>query len=194
MNFFKDLDHAIRIVVNVTPHSITYKNGSINLSKIEKIAKILSNMESCGKKIIIVSSGAIGIGINKLNLNENLKSIKIQHTAAAVGQCELISMYSKFFEEYNYTIGQVLLTGDVLKNTHARINICNTFDILIKNKIIPIVSENYPFTIDEINNIVNLTTIVSKLFRADISVNFLDIEYFYSKYKLQGSSKQYDII
>ena len=177
---------AKRIVVKVGTSTLTYDNGRINLTRIEKLTRILSDVMNSGKEVILVTSGAIGVGVSKLKLKEKPKTVREKQAVAAVGQCELMHIYSKFFGEYSHTVGQVLLTRDVVEDDHIRKNVCNTFETLIENSIIPIVNENDTVSIDEIENIVkfgdndNLSTIVSKLVKADLLIILSDIDGFYN--------------
>ena len=142
MGFRSRLKHAKRIVVKVGTSTLTYDNGNINLNRIEKLTRILSDVVNSGKEVTLVSSGAIGVGVSKLNLKEKPKDIREKQALSAVGQCELMHIYSKFFGEYSHTVGQVLLTRDVIENERIKNNVCNTFEILLDKKIIPIVNEN----------------------------------------------------
>ena len=179
------LKEANRIVVKVGTSTLTYDNGRINLTRIEKLTRVLSDIMNSGKEVILVTSGAIGVGVSKLKLKEKPKTIREKQAVAAVGQCELMHIYSKFFGEYSHTVGQVLLTRDVVEDDHIRNNVCNTFETLIENGIIPIVNENDTVSIDEIENIVrfgdndNLSAIVSKLINADLLIILSDIDGFY---------------
>ena len=185
MNYREKIKECKRIVVKVGTSTLTYDNGNINLTRIEKLTRILSDLMNCGKEVILVTSGAVGVGINKLKLKEKPKSIKEKQAVAAVGQCELMHIYSKFFGEYSHIVGQVLLTRDVVEDDHIRENVVNTFETLIENKIIPIVNENDTVAIDEIQNIVrfgdndNLSAIVSNLVSADLLIILSDIDGFY---------------
>ncbi len=185
MNYRQRVKECKRIVVKVGTSTLTYDNGNINLTRIEKLTRILSDLMNCGKEVILVTSGAVGVGINKLKLKEKPKSIKEKQAVAAVGQCELMHIYSKFFGEYSHIVGQVLLTRDVVEDDHIRENVVNTFETLIENKIIPIVNENDTVAIDEIQNIVrfgdndNLSAIVSNLVSADLLIILSDIDGFY---------------
>ena len=187
MNNRKNIKDYKRIVVKVGTSTLTYDNGKINLYRIEKLARILSDMMNSGKEVVLVTSGAIGVGISKLNLKEKPKSIREKQAVAAVGQCELMHIYSKFFGEYSHVVGQVLLTRDVVEDDHVRNNVCNTFETLLENGIIPIVNENDTVAIDEIENIVrfgdndNLSAIVANLVRADLLIILSDIDGFYDK-------------
>lgn len=185
MSFREKIKEAKRIVVKVGTSTLTYANGNINLDRIEKLTRILSDIVNAGKEVTLVSSGAIGVGVNKLKLKEKPASIREKQAVAAVGQCELMHIYSKLFGEYSHIVGQVLLTRDVIEDDHIRNNVCNTFETLLENKIIPIVNENDTVAIDEIENIVrfgdndNLSAIVASLINADLLIILSDIDGFY---------------
>lgn len=185
MNFRNEIRNANRIVVKVGTSTLTYENGRINLTRIERLTRILSDVMNSGREVVLVTSGAIGVGVSKLKLKEKPKTIREKQAVASVGQCELMHIYSKFFGEYSHTVGQVLLTRDVVEDNHIRKNVCNTFETLIENQIIPIVNENDTVSIDEIENIVrfgdndNLSAIVAKLVKADLLIILSDIDGFY---------------
>ena len=185
MGFRENLKNAKRIVVKVGTSTLTYENGNINLTRIEKLTRVLSDMINSGKEVVLVSSGAIGVGVSKLKLKEKPQSIREKQAVAAVGQCELMHIYSKFFGEYSHIVGQVLLTRDVVEDEHIRENVCNTFETLLEHTIIPIVNENDTVAIDEIENIVNfgdndkLSAIVAGLCNADLLIILSDIDGFY---------------
>ncbi|SCH40655.1 glutamate 5-kinase [Romboutsia sp. 1001713B170207_170306_H8] len=185
MGFRSKIKEAKRIVVKVGTSTLTYDNGNINLNRIEKLTRVLSDIVNSGKEVTLVSSGAIGVGVSKLNLKEKPKDIREKQALSAVGQCELMHIYSKFFGGYSHTVGQVLLTRDVIEDDRIKNNVCNTFDILLEKKIIPIVNENDTISIDEIENIVNfgdndnLSAIVSLLINADLLIILSDIDGFY---------------
>ena len=185
MNYRDRIKEANRIVVKVGSSTLTYDNGSINLTRIEKLTRVLSDVMNSGKEVILVTSGAVSVGVSKLKLKEKPKTIREKQAAASVGQCELMHIYGKFFGEYGHIVGQVLLTRDVVEDDHIRSNVCNTFETLIENRIIPIVNENDTVSIDEIENIVrfgdndNLSAIVSKLVNADLLIILSDIDGFY---------------
>ena len=182
MNYREQIKECSRIVVKVGTSTLTYDNGNINLTRIEKLTRVLSDLMNSGKEVVLVTSGAVGVGVNKLKLKEKPKSIKEKQAVAAVGQCELMHIYSKFFGEYSHVVGQVLLTRDVVEDDHIRENVVNTFETLLENGIIPIVNENDTVAIDEIENIVrfgdndNLSAIVAQLVCADL---LSDIDGFY---------------
>lgn len=185
MDYRNEIKCLKRIVVKVGTSTLTYDNGNINLTRIEKLTRILSDMMNSGKEVVLVTSGAIGVGVSKLKLKKKPSSIREKQAVAAVGQCELMHIYSKFFGEYSHIVGQVLLTRDVVEDDHIRENVCNTFETLLENGIIPIVNENDTVAIDEIENIVrfgdndNLSAIVSGLVKADLLIILSDIDGFY---------------
>lgn len=185
VNHRQELQNSKRIVVKVGTSTLTYDNGDINLARIEKLARVLSDLMNAGKEVVLVTSGAVQVGVKKLKLKEKPNSIREKQAAASVGQCELMHIYSKFFGEYSHIVGQVLLTKDVIEDEHVRNNVVNTFEKLIEDKVIPIVNENDTVAIDEIENIVrfgdndNLSAIVSVLIHADLLVILSDIDGFF---------------
>lgn len=187
MNIRKEIKDSKRIVIKVGTSTLTYENGNINLTRIEKLARVISDLINSGKEVVLVTSGAIGVGSSKLKLKEKPQSIREKQAVASIGQCELMHIYSKFFGEYSHTVGQVLLTRDVVEDDHIRNNVCNTFNTLLEMGIVPIVNENDTVAIDEIENIVkfgdndNLSAIVAGLVNADLLIILSDIDGFYDK-------------
>ena len=185
MGFRKEIKDANRIVVKVGTSTLTYANGQINLGRIEKSTRVLADIVNSGKEVTLVSSGAVGVGIGKLKLKEKPTNIREKQALAAIGQCELMHIYSKFFGEYSHTVGQVLLTRDVIEDEHIKQNVCSTFELLLQKGIIPIVNENDTVSIDELENIAkfgdndNLSAIVSVLIDADLLIILSDIDGFY---------------
>ena len=123
MNIFQ----SRRIVVKVGTSTLTYENGRVNLRRMEMLCKVLSDLHNSGKQVILVSSGAIGIGVGKLKLPERPSETRYKQAVAAVGQCEIMFLYDKFFGEYNSSVAQILLTRDIVSNDHSRQNVVNTF-------------------------------------------------------------------
>lgn len=179
----KEVRMARRIVVKVGTSTLTYETGKLNLKRIECLVRVLSDLKNRDKQVILVTSGAIGVGVGKMGLEQKPKTIRGKQAAAAVGQCELMHLYDKFFSEYNHTVAQILLTKDVVEVTQRRQNAVNTFDMLLKMGVIPIVNENDTVAIEEIactfgeND--TLSAIVSELIGADLLVNLSDIKGLY---------------
>ena len=174
-----------RIVIKVGTSTLTYENGKINLRRVDTLCKVLSDLNNSGHEIVLVSSGAIGVGMGKLGLPERPKATREKQALAAVGQCELMFMYDKFFSEYNNTVAQVLLTRYSVDTDHNKENVLNTFNTLLSMGIIPIVNENDTVAIDELagNNFGDndmLSAIVSTLIDADTLVILTDIDGLYT--------------
>lgn len=173
------------IVVKVGTSTLTYENGKVNLRRIEKMVQVLSDLQNAGHRVVLVSSGAIGIGVGKLGLKSRPTSTREKQAVAAVGQCELMFLYDKFFSEYNHTVAQVLLTRDVVENAHSKENVTNTFDTLLDMGIIPVVNENDTVAIDELvgtnfGDNDTLSAIVAMLVQGDELVILTDIDGLYT--------------
>jgi glutamate 5-kinase len=186
-NFRESLSSAKRIVVKVGTSTLTYDTGKVNFTRIDKLARVLSDLVNQGREVILVTSGAIGVGVGKLKLREKPKTVREKQAVAAVGQCELMHIYSKCFSDYGHIVGQILLTRDVIENGHTRNNVINTFETLLESEIIPIVNENDSVSIDEIEygekrvfgDNDTLSAIVAELVEADLLIILSDIDGFY---------------
>ncbi len=130
------------LVVKVGTSTLTYENGKVNLRRMEELCRTLSDLQNAGRKLVLVSSGAIGVGMGKLGLLQRPEETEKKQALAAVGQCELMFLYDKFFGEYNHTVAQVLLTADVVDVPRGRENVQNTFRELLSMGVIPVVNEN----------------------------------------------------
>ena len=189
-----------RVVVKVGTSTLTYENGKVNLRRLEKLCKVLSDLHNSGKQVILVSSGAIGIGVGKLKLEHRPQETRFKQAVAAVGQCELMFLYDKFFGEYNNYVAQVLLTKNVLLNEHSKQNVVNTFRTLLEMGIIPIVNENDTVAIDELvganfGDNDNLSAIVADLVGADLLVILTDIDGLYDKDpRKNADAKKIDVV
>ncbi len=137
-----ELKDAEILVVKVGTSTLTYENGKVNLHRLEELCRTLSDLQNAGRKLVLVSSGAIGVGMGKLGLPKRPEETEKKQALAAVGQCELMFLYDKFFGEYNHTVAQVLLTADVVDFPRGRQNVQNTFGELLSMGVIPVVNEN----------------------------------------------------
>jgi glutamate 5-kinase len=197
------LKETKRIVVKVGTSTLTYDTGKANFSRIDKLTRVLSDLANQGKEVILVTSGAIGIGVGKLNLKEKPKAIREKQAVAAVGQCELMHIYSKFFSEYGHIVGQILLTRDVVGDDICRANVINTFESLLEKGIIPIVNENDSVSVAEIkigqkdtfSENDTLAAMVSKLTKADLLIILSDVDGFYdSDPKTNTNAKKFSVV
>ena len=177
---------AKRIVIKVGTSTLTYDNGRLNISNMDHLCRSIANQMNQGKQIILVSSGAIGVGVGRLRLTEKPKSIRDKQAIAAVGQCELMNMYAKTMSDYSYVVAQILLTRDDIDEAVTRTNICNTFEALIEREILPIVNENDTVSTREIyhngtfGDNDTLSAIVAALVGADALVLLSDIDGLYT--------------
>ena len=181
-----DLQHAKTVVVKIGTSTLTYENGKLNLRRIEYLCRTLSDLQNSGRRIVLVSSGAIGVGVGKLGLARRPDETAKKQALAAVGQCELMFIYDKFFGEYHQNVAQVLLTADVTARENSRTNVVNTFSELLSMGIIPIVNENATVAVDELEgrnfgDNDTLSAIVASLVGADALVILTDIDGLYDK-------------
>ena len=136
------VNFAKRIVVKVGTSTITYENGKMNHGNIDKLCRAIADLMNQGKEVLLVTSGAIGVGVGFMNLAERPKEVRDKQAIAAVGQCELMNAYARSFSEYSYMCGQILLTKDDILDKLTKSNITNTIEALIEKKIIPVINEN----------------------------------------------------
>ncbi len=177
----------MRIVVKVGTSNIIRQNGSIDIHALDMLARTLSDIKSMGNEVILVSSGAIGVGVNKLKLKERPSELRMKQAVAAVGQCELMHLYDKFFGEYGQTVGQILLTSEDVERKSSASRLTNTFESLLELGVIPIVNENDSVSSAEIEtgkkkvlgDNDTLSSIVAVLCRADLLVLLSDIDGLY---------------
>lgn len=136
------MEAKCRLVVKVGTSTLTHKGGKLNLRSFDSLARVLSDIHNAGCEVILVSSGAIAVGAGKLLMSERPKELSLKQAAAAVGQCELMHLYDKFFGEYGKIVAQILLTGDDVERPEIKESLVNTFESLLKMGIIPVVNEN----------------------------------------------------
>lgn len=172
-----------RIVIKIGSSSLTHPaTGSINLMKIEKLVRVLTDLRNQGKEVILVSSGAIAVGREAIGLKDKPKAKAVKQACAAVGQARLMMVYQKLFAEYNQVPAQILMTKDTMINNISRKNARNTFDELLKIGVIPIVNENDTVSTDEIEFGDNdtLSAIVTALVHGDLLILLSDIDGLYT--------------
>ncbi len=178
-----------RIVVKVGTSTLTNELGNSNLRRMDELALAISDAQNMGNELILVSSGAIAVGANKLRLPGSPSSLDMKQAAAAVGQCELMFLYDKFFGYYNKTIAQILLNAEDMEEEIKKENLTNTFEALLSQDIIPIVNENDSVSLTEIETGVEklfsdndvLSAVVAILTNADLLIILSDIDGFFDK-------------
>lgn len=185
-----------RIVIKVGTSTITYENGRMNLRNIERLARAISSLMNQGKEVILVTSGAIGVGVGCLDMKEKPTVMRDKQAVAAVGQCELMNVYSRCFAEYSHVVAQILLTKDDLVDPITRENITNTFEALIEKGIIPIVNENDTVSTTEIlhngtfGDNDTLSAHVAKIVQADLLIILSDIDGLYDSNPRENEEAQ----
>ena len=172
----------MRIVVKVGTSTLAHSTGRMNIRHVEDLVKVLSDLKNAGHEMILVSSGAIGMGVGKLNLPGKPSDMPTKQAAAAVGQCELMYTYDRLFLQYNHTVAQILLTGEDVDHTERRENFENTMERLLELGSLPIINENDTVATAEIKVGDNdtLGAIVARCVKADLLVLLSDIDGLYT--------------
>jgi len=179
------MNAAKRIVIKIGTSTLTHKTGSPNLRRMEQLVRVMSDVKNSGVELVLVSSGAIGVGAGKLTLSKKPETVSEKQALAAIGQCELMNIYSKMFGAYGHQVAQLLITRDVVEHGHRRQNSLNTFETILRWKIIPVVNENDTVSIDEISendtfgDNDKLSAIVAKLTGADMLIMLTDTDGLY---------------
>lgn len=169
---------AKRLVVKVGTSTLTYETGKINIRRMVKLCSVLADLHNSGTDVVLVTSGAIGVGVGKLGLAERPKDIPGRQAAATVGQCELMFMYDKYFGENGVKTGQLLITKSDIENDQRRENLENTFEKLFEYGAVPIVNENDSVATEEIvyGDNDSLSAIVARLIHAEGLIILSDID------------------
>ena len=180
----KKISERKRIVVKVGTSTLTHKTGRLNIRRVEQLVKTLADLYNAGHEVILVSSGAIGLGMGKLGLRERPKDTKGKQACAAVGHCELMYMYDNLFSNYSITVAQLLLTKYILLEDR-RTNVENSLETLLSMGVIPVVNENDTVAIDELELEVgendSLAAIVATIAKADLFIMMSDIDGLFDK-------------
>lgn len=175
---FKDFK---RVVIKVGSSTLTYENGKPNLRRIEQLCRVVSDLRNRDIEVIIVSSGAVAVGVNRLRLPGRPSDTRGKQAAAAVGQCDLMSIYDRNLAEYGYVSAQILLNRDVVEHEDRKTNVINTFNALLEFGAVPIVNENDSVSVEEIvfGDNDNLSAIVASLVEAQGLIILTDIDGYY---------------
>ena len=172
----------MRIVVKIGTSTLAHPTGHLNIRRVEGLCKVMSDLKNAGHEIILVSSGAIGMGVGKLGLMDRPKDIPTKQAAAAVGQCELMYIYDKLFSEYHHTVAQLLITRDDTVSETRHQNFRNTLNRLLELGALPILNENDTVATDEIviGDNDTLAAIVAQNVGADLLILLSDIDGLYT--------------
>ena len=176
----------MRIVVKVGTSTLAHNGGRLNIRRVELLCKVLSDLKNAGHEIILVSSGAIGMGVGKLGLHGRPEDMPGKQAAAAVGQCELMYTYDKLFGEYSHNVAQILLTADDIHDPRRSVHVHDTLERLLSWNALPIINENDAVATDEIGIQTTigendtLSAIVARLVKADLLILLSDIDGLYT--------------
>lgn len=168
----------MRIVVKVGTSTLAYSTGNLNIRHMESLCKVLSDIKNAGYEVILVSSGAVGMGMGKLSLRKRPGDLSLKQAAAAVGQCELMYTYDKLFSEHNHTVAQILLTAQDINDSERRQNFISTMLRLLELGALPIINENDTVATSElvIGDNDTLAAIVAQSIDADLLILLSDID------------------
>ena len=172
----------MRITVKVGTSTLTHATGRMDIRRVEALCKTLSDIKNAGHEVILVSSGAIGMGVGKLNLARRPADMPTKQAAAAVGQCELMYVYDKLFQEYSHTVAQILLTGEDLRDERRHQNFANTLQRLLELGALPVINENDTIATDEIavGDNDTLGALVAVSVKAELLIVLTDIDGLYT--------------
>ncbi len=169
---------AKRVVLKIGTSTLTYESGHLNLRRVQTLCRVLADIQNSGRQVIVVSSGAIAVGVGKLRMGARPQDVQSKQAAAAVGQCELMAIYDRGFAEYGHTVAQLLLTRQDIDSDARRGNVINTLSRLLEMGAIPIINENDTVATEELEFGDNdtLSAIVSVMAGADLLVLMSDID------------------
>lgn len=171
-----------RIVVRIEISTLLDGNGKLSHRKMDRLAMVLTNLQNSGKDLLLVSSGAIVLGTDKLNIKVDMSDLTGMMAAAAIGQAELITLYQKYFDQYNQKVAQVLLTTDIMDRPSRIANTQNTFDKLLEMGLIPIINENDAVSTSDIElddnyplalNVATVAKADMILIKSDVNSNYI---------------------
>ena len=179
----RNISEKKRIVIKLGTSTLAHKTGKLNIRRMTNLVRVISDLHNSGRGIIMVSSGAVGLGAGKLGLPEKPKDTKMKQAVAAIGQCELMHVYDDMFAKYSVTVGQILLTKTIINNPSHCENFKNTVETLVQMDVIPIVNENDTIAIDELELEIgendSLSALVAELSGADLLLILSDIDGLY---------------
>jgi glutamate 5-kinase len=187
MKAIRHMENVQRLVVKIGTSSLIHANGKVNLQAIDQLSYTLTGLVNEGKQVILVSSGAIGVGMGQLGLTTRPREIQVQQALASLGQSELMTVYQQRFAVYGQKISQVLLTHDVFDFPASQEHVHHTMEQLLEWGVIPIVNENDAVAVDELDHHTKfgdndqLSAIVATRLNADLLVMLSDIDGFYTK-------------
>ncbi|MBQ8349599.1 MAG: glutamate 5-kinase [Ruminococcus sp.] len=179
----RNISEKKRIVIKLGTSTLAHKTGKLNIRRMNNLVRVISDLHNSGKEIIMVSSGAVGLGAGKLGLAKRPREMRFKQAVAAIGQCELMHVYDDMFAKYSVTVAQILLTKTIINNPNHCENFKNTVESLVEMGVIPIVNENDAIAIDELELEIgendSLSALVAGLSGADLLLILSDIDGLY---------------
>lgn len=185
-----------RVVIKVGTSNIAYGTGNLNIRRVEKLVRILSDIRNSGREIIFVTSGAISVGMAKMNFNTRPSDIAGKQACAAIGQSELMNIYDNEFSKYNRNVAQILMTRDVVSNPERRENAKNTLEKLLELGVVPIINANDTVSLEYLDFDENdtLSANIAKITEADLLVIFTDVDGLYDKNPCEPDAKLIPVV
>ena len=179
----RNISDKHRIVIKLGTSTLAHKTGKLNIRRMTNLVRVISDLHNSGREIIIVSSGAVGLGAGKLGLAEKPKDTRSKQAVAAIGQCELMNIYDREFGRYNHTVAQILVTRDVISNKIRHENAFNTLHRLLEMGVIPVINANDTVSIEQLDFDENdtLSAVTAQLCEADLLVILTDVDGLYDK-------------
>ena len=180
----RNISEKKRVVIKLGTSTLAHKTGKLNIRRMTNLVRVISDLHNAGREIIMVSSGAVGLGAGKLGLPEKPKQTNIKQAVAAIGQCELMHVYDDMFAKYSVTVAQILLTKAIIDNPSHCANFKTAVETLVSMGVIPIVNENDTIAIDELELEIgendSLSALVAELSGADLLLILSDIDGLYT--------------
>lgn len=172
----------MKLVIKIGSSTLTHEGGGINIRRFHKLCQVVADLMNAGNKVVLVSSGAIAMGVSKLGLSRHPEDMPTKQAVSAVGQCELMDSYDRTFGEFGHTVGQILLTGADIEDPARLGNFINTVERLLEMGVLPIINENDTVETEEIavGDNDTLSAIVASAISADLLVILSDIDGLYS--------------
>lgn len=183
----RDFSNVKRLVIKIGTSSLVLPSGKINLEKIDQLSFVISSLHNQGLSVVLVSSGAMGFGLNVLDLHKRPQELSKQQAISSVGQVAMMSLYAQIFSHYQTQVSQILLTRDVVEFPESLANVTNAFDSLFDLGLIPIVNENDAVSVDEMDHATKfgdndrLSAIVANIVKADLLIMLSDIDGLFDK-------------
>lgn len=180
----RNISEKKRVVIKLGTSTLAHKTGKLNIRRMTNLVRVISDLHNAGREIIMVSSGAVGLGAGKLGLPEKPKQTNVKQAVAAIGQCELMHVYDDMFAKYSVTVAQILLTKAIIDNVNHCANFKTAVETLVGMGVIPIVNENDTIAIDELELEIgendSLSALVAELSGADLLLILSDIDGLYT--------------